>query len=209
MKTIMMVLMTVVFTCTILADGIPIDRKTGRINEPYTAIKITESQVEEIETLGTLTLTNIQWKQLRAIGGNCPKRFQNVLPITWNDCTCDMSPYAIQLSRDSVAIIHSEIKGDLGLELQSFLMESSEYISLSVDHRGQFYYKGFLIPFDKLVNIIETATIKKSNNSNDDRYLFIFRPLGMTIKSPQLERRINKLHEVAKKAGLAIPKQEE
>jgi hypothetical protein len=198
-----------IFTLNILADGIPVDKKTGRILAPYTVIKISDSQIEEIETLGTLTLTDEQWKHMRAIGKNCPKRFQNILPITWNDCTCDMSPYVIQMSRDSVAIIHSEIQGIVGAELQSFLVESSEDISLNVDHRGQFYFKGFLIPFDDLLRIIASSTINTSPQSNHNRYLFIFHPLGMTSKSPQLKSRIKKLHETAIAAGLTISEQDE
>jgi hypothetical protein len=210
MKIYRIILLVVVLTYTTLADGIPVDKKTKRIRVPHTIIRISENQVEEIEAIGTLTLTNVQWKQLRNIGPNCPKRFENVLPITWNDCTCDMSPYVIQISRDSIAVLHNDINGNAGIELRYFLEGSTGWVSLSVDHRGQFYFKGILIPFENLLTTISTSTIKESDNKYEKRrFIFIHKPLGMSEKSPQLESRLNKLFETAKQSGLSIPNQEE
>ncbi len=198
----------IVILCSIaFSDGIPVDRKTGQINVDHTIIRISKDQTEEIEAIGTLTLTNVQWEQLRKIGPNCPKRFNNVLPITWNDCTCDMSPYVIQISKDSIAVIHFEINGDAGRELVYSLEESTEWISLSVDHRGQFYFKGILIPFESLLATISTTKIKikSDGKAEKQRFVYIHKPIGMTEKSPQLESRLKKLFETAKKSGLSIP----
>jgi hypothetical protein len=210
MRTIRLVFITLLFTIFVLADGIPVDKKTGKVRVPHTIISISENQIEEIEALGSLTLTNVQWKQLRKIGPNCPKRFENVLPITWNDCTCEMSPYVIQLSKDKIAVIHYEINGNAGLALKNFLEWSSEWVSLSVDHRGQFYFKGTLIPFESLISTIASSMIKTSESQKDnDRFIFIHKPFGMSLKSPQLESRIKKLYETAKQTGLSIPTHEE
>jgi hypothetical protein len=201
----------ILFLATIgYSDGIPVDRKTGKITVPFTAIKLTESQTEEIEALGTLTLSNIEWKDFRKIGINCPKRFNAVVPNTYQDCTCDLSPYVIQISKDSVAILHGEITGNAGRDLLFFLEYDQKWISLSVDHRGQFYFNGTLIPFDSLISTISNAKIlHKSDTSkyNIDfkRGLFVNKPFGMTFDSPQLKSRINKLYETAKRKGLSIP----
>jgi hypothetical protein len=210
MKTIHIILLQVIFTSILFSDGIPVDRKTKKIRVPHTIIQVSENQIEEIEALGTLTLTNVQWKQLRKIGPNCPKRFDNVLPITWNDCTCGIETYVIQITKNKIAVPHNQINGKAGIELKYYLESSTEMVSLSVDHRGQFYYKGTLIPFDSVISTISTSKIKYSQDEYEKhRFLFVSKPLGMDIKSPQLATRLTKLYEIAKQAGLAIPNEGE
>ena len=46
----------------VLADGIPLDRKTGEVTVPHTIVTLTAEQVEETQTLGTFTLTPEQWR---------------------------------------------------------------------------------------------------------------------------------------------------
>lgn len=210
MKIFLATLLIIVMTLIVFADGIPVDRKTKRIRGDHTLLKISKNQIEEIEAIGTLTLTDLQWQQLRKIGPNCPKRFENVLPITWNDCTCDVSPYVIQISRDSIAVLHNQIHGDAGTKLKYFLEGSPDWISLSVDHRGQFYFKGILIPFENLLSTISTSRIMESDSKFEKRrFIFIHKPVGMSEKSPQLEGRLNKLFETARQAGLSVPTSEE
>jgi hypothetical protein len=187
-----------------LSDGIPVNKKTGGITVPHSVLKLSNDQIEEIETVGTLTLTESQWKQFRAIGANCPKRFLNILPITWDDCTCDMSPYAIQLSYDSIAIIHGQISCDVGVELKKFLMESTENIKLKVDRQGQFYYGGVLIPFDSLLKILSESEIAKFPDAKYYRYFSVEPPYGFSVKSPQLQSQVQKLFNEAKRVGLKV-----
>ena len=85
-------LITSWFASTLLvpADGIPVDRKTGKVQVPHTVISLTAEQIEETQTLGTFTLTPGQWPDIRKKSPQCPKRLSNVVPVTWNDCTCGM-----------------------------------------------------------------------------------------------------------------------
>jgi hypothetical protein len=205
MKIFNLIFALTFFSNVVLSDGIPVDRKTGRITMPHSVLKLSEDQIEEIETIGTLTLTDSQWKKFRAIGSNCTKRFMNILPITWEDCTCDMSPYAIQLSYDSVAILHEEISGDIGVELKTSIMESYENISLRADRSGQFYHNGFLIPFDSLLKIVCTSEVAQPKEGKGSRFFSVELPFGFSEKSPQLESRLMKLYSEAKKAGFTVP----
>jgi hypothetical protein len=205
MKTVHLIFAFVLLSCVVLGDGIPVDRKTGQITVPHTFLKLTGEQIDELAILGTLTLTDPQWKQFRAIGSNCPKRFQIVLPITWEYCTCDMHPYAIQMSEDSVAIIHEEISGDAGTELATAIRETTDGIRLKVDRRGQYYYNGVLIPFDSLLKMLTGAEIAKTKDGKEKRYFSVEIPLGLSGKSPQLQSRLMRLYSEAKNAGFMIP----
>ena len=49
----------------VLADGIPVNRKTGKVEVPHTVVSLTEEQIEETQTLGTFTLTPEQWRDIR------------------------------------------------------------------------------------------------------------------------------------------------
>jgi hypothetical protein len=204
MKLFLFVLIAIQFAIRVFADGIPVDQKTGKISVPFTAIKISENQIEEIEALGTLTLTNVEWEQFRKEGKNCPKRFE-VVPINYRGCTCGMGNYVIQISKDSVAILRNSIIGNAGRDLSNFLQFQSDQVSLSVDHRGQFYFSGILIPFDSLISSITNTKIMKNRIGADtNRVLFINKPFGMSTNSFQLRSRFDKINKAAKISGLTI-----
>ena len=105
MKTIALVITSMLAaTVVALAEGLPVDRKTRQILVPHTIIHLTPEQIEETQLLSTLTLTPEQWRGFRQQFPNIPKRFDTVLPVTLNDCTCGLDgPFVIQLSRDRAA----------------------------------------------------------------------------------------------------------
>lgn len=137
-----------------LADGIPVDRKTGKVDVEHTIVPLTAEQVEETQTLGTFTLTPEQWRGIRAISPGCPKRFNTILPVTWSDCTCcvgDGSRYVIALSRDRIAVLHDEDSGAVIQAVRYQLYDSRRVITLRVNERGEFHLGGILVPFPTLL----------------------------------------------------------
>lgn len=185
----------------VLADGIPVNRETRRVSVPHTVIKLSTSQSEEIETLGTLTLSPDQWRHLRTIGRSCPKRIQNILPVTWADCTCDLSPYGIQLSRGEVAITHSQISDVVPADLEVEIEQGSG-IWLRVDSRGQFYHNGVLVPFPHLVRLIAASAGKiPQGSASQERYMGIELPVNLRRDSDVLKTRLDTLNQTAKSAG--------
>lgn len=141
-------------TSLVLADGIPVNPKTGKVEVPHTVVSLTEEQVEETQTLSTFTLTPEQWQEIRAKSPQCPKRFTNILPVTWADCTCcvgDGSGYVIALSRDQIAVLH---RGDSTMGVESVhyeLLKNRRVTTLRINDRGEFHLAGILIPFPTLL----------------------------------------------------------
>ena len=221
MKTCLAVLLLLSSLVTVVhPDGIPLDRRTGRIIGPHTIITLAESQSEEIETLGTLTLTSEQWRQLRAIGPRCPKRFDAVLPITYRDPTPEgWGLYAIQLSRSEVAVDHDVITKPADWEFESEVTKSQwDYVDLYVDRRGQFYSKGVLIPFPRILELFRASSghlPPRPDRPGKDglsipelerrRELSITLPVGLSRESAALKTRLGELYKIAKTAGWRTP----
>jgi hypothetical protein len=184
-----------------LGDGIPVDRGTRKVTVPHTVLSLTASQAEEVEILNTLTLTDEQWKQLRAVGPLCPKRFTTILPVDYDDCTCGVSCYVIQLSRTEVAVPHYEINGEAPGQLYEDLMHGSR-LGLRVDGRGQFYFEGVLIAFPRLIETLKKSNGKISNgNEVVQRPFYVQMPLGVHRNSAVTKSRLDTLYATAKAAG--------
>lgn len=189
----------------LLGDGIPVD-ENGRVTSPHTVVAISESQAEEIETLGTLTLSVEQWQKLRAIRPSFPKRIEYVLPVTWGDCTCDMDPYVIQISRNEIAATHDGLVDEAHSCFQESLGDPYNDIYLRTDRRGQFYYQGVLISFPKLIELVAASSGKRPEKYNEKhRWMCVEMPLGITRDSAVVKSRLDKLFQVAARAQWATP----
>jgi hypothetical protein len=181
------------------ADGIPVS--DGRVTEAHTVLELSDSQAEEVDVLGSLTLSPGQFAQLRAIGPSCPKRFEAVVPVTWNDCTCDMNLYAIQLSRQRVAVLHSQIEVPAARVLEEILKEQDD-LYLHVDRRGQFHHGGVLIPFPRVLELIgESSGKARPGNIPEELQLSVELPVGLDRNSPVLKGRLDQLRDAASKRG--------
>jgi hypothetical protein len=73
MKIFNLIFALAFFSNVALSDGITVDRKTGRITVHHSVLRLSGDQIEKVETISTLTLTDSQWKKIGAIGSNCPK----------------------------------------------------------------------------------------------------------------------------------------
>lgn len=202
MKTITLIITSLFALATlVLADGIPVDPKTGKVEVPHTVVSLTAEQIEETQTLGTLTLSPGQWRDIRKKSPQCPKRFSNVVPVTWNDCTCGLEKgYAIALSRDRVAVLHDETSD---VSVRTLCYELFEYsnITLRMNERGEFYLGGRLIPFTIL---LEALVIPPDDAwRKEERYLHVELPVGSKQTDAVFESRLRKIAAAADKMGLS------
>ena len=142
-----------------LADGIPVDRKTGKVDVAHTVVPLTAEQIEETRTLGTFTLTPGQWREIRAKSPQCPKRFNTILPVTWNDCTCGVDDeYVIALSRDRIAVMHCD-EPDVSLRAVRYeLFKEIRVTKLRMNERGEFHLGGTLVPFPTLMEAFDSPS---------------------------------------------------
>lgn len=186
-----------------LGDGIPVDRDTGKITVPYESIKLSESQIEEVDLLGTLTLDSEQWRKLRAINVACPKRF-SVIPLTYHDCTCEVPTYAIAISGSEVAITHDQIGSfKSGARHLKFLLSQYDHIRLNIDRRGQFYQDGSLIRFEELLDVLHSTNPKVKEGTKPFFYVKI--PIGLSRNSEVFKARLDAVYSTANEKGWKTP----
>ena len=199
------------------ADGIPVDRKTGKILAAHTIVSLTAEQVEETQTIGTCTLTPDQWREIRAKSPQCPKRFNNILPVTWRDGTCGVEgEYVIELSRDRVAVLR---RGDSGVSVESVRdgLFKDTIASLRVNDRGEFHLGAKLIPFPTLLKALAAPPDDAQRDeegklvvtANDDgrevagpRWLCVKLPAGAEPSDPVFQSRLKKIAAAADQIGL-------
>jgi len=153
MKPVTHILASLLASATlVIADGIPVNRKTGAVEVPHTVVTLTAEQIEETQTLGTFTLTPDQWKGIRAKSPQCPKRFNTILPVTWNDCTCGVDDkYVIALSRERIAVLHDADPGASLRAVRYELLKDRRITTLRMNERGEFHLGGILVPFPTLL----------------------------------------------------------
>lgn len=191
-----LIMLSVLSTAVLGDGGIPVDRATNQVTSPHVRLTLSDSQKEEIETMGTLTLSSEQWQSLRAVSTACPKRIERILPSTYRDCGCALIGlfYGIQLSPDQVAVTHDQISGvPDSADVQSALNTRSE-LCLRMDRRGQFYYGGALIPFSDLLKMV-------ANSGKKERWLGVARPIGMKRDSAVAKERLDALFKAGEAAG--------
>ncbi|MGA2498312.1 MAG: hypothetical protein ABSH20_11260 [Tepidisphaeraceae bacterium] len=202
-----------------LADGIPVDQNHTKVTAAHDIVKLNESQIEEVETLGTLTLDPGQWAKLRATNADCPKRFDTVLPITYDDCTCGVGNYVIAVSRDEVAVLRSgrgakaidafidalSGSGSAGARAPREVDDRAPTPTLLVDHRGQFYYKGILLPFRELLAAVSTTkAARAAKPADENRLIWVSFPVHVGSNSEAIKPRLDKLKEAATAAGWTV-----
>lgn len=199
------------------ADGIPVDRESGTVTVPHSVISLTPEQIQETQILGTFTLTSEQWREIRVKSPECPKRFNNVIPVTYNDCCCGMEgPYVIALSRDRIAVLQGETRS-YSMEMVVYELSASSTIKLFANERGEFHLGGKLIPFQTLLKALaatprnaerevqgkngESAT-GSGRKFQMERWLMVELPLGAKAEDPVYESRLKQIADAADKAGI-------
>ena len=200
-----------------IADGIPVDEKTGKIRCKHTVVSLTAEQIEETQTLGTFTLTTGQWKELRAKRPDCPKRFDNVLPVSYEGCSCGVEgEYVIALSRDRIAVLMPENSKD---ELRSvrWALFKSRIVTLHANERGEFHAGGILVPFPLLLQAFATPPEGSQRNpqgelliteyvfgreKTDTAWLVVELPVGAKPTDAVYESRLREIAALADKMGL-------
>jgi hypothetical protein len=158
MKRITLLITSLFASATLVfGDGIPVDHETGKVTVPHTVVPLTAEQVEETQTLGTFTLTPEQWREIRAKSPQCPKRYDNIVPVTWSDCTCGVDgAYVIALSRDRVAVMHDETSTvSVATVRNGLFFKYRRTTILHINERGEFHLDGMLVPFQTLLKAFE------------------------------------------------------
>ena len=217
METITLIITSLFASATlVLADGIPVNRETGKIDVAHTVVPLTAEQIEETQTLGTFTLTPEQWRDIRAKSPQCPKRFNNILPVTWSDCTCGFEEgYVIALSRDRIAVLHDEASG-VSVELVRYWLFNYGNITLRMNEHGEFHLGGQLIPFPTLLKALAAAPddAKSDGTGNNggpategggedhaERWLDVVLPAGAKPTDDVYASRLRQIADAADKAG--------
>lgn len=182
-------------------DGLPFSEKEHKVVGPHTVLTLNQSQVEETETLGTLTLTADQWEAMRKIGPSCPKRFDTLYPFDLHDNVGETEPYVILLSRTTAAILHNDIQA-LSAEYYSIVLWQQGALELKVDRKGQFYFEGKLIPYPQLLQAISSrpADTPGYRYPRENTLQFTL-PVGMSRESGVLKTRLSEVEATARKAG--------
>jgi hypothetical protein len=192
-------LVAVLLTQNTFADGLPVDPQTHKITVPHSVVRISDSQREEIDVLGTITFSQQQLESLRNSFPRCPKRIQHVFPITFSD-SIEAPSYAIQVTADSVAIVPAS-----ALPIRDYIGTQFGLLRciLDVDRRGQFYVYGILVPFNQVLKMVE-ETKGFEEPKEEERKITISLPFGMKRDDSVVKSRIDQILKEAKKAGAGI-----
>jgi len=192
------ILLTLAFPASLSAEGIPVDPDTGKIIVPHTIIDLTADQQQELEALGTVTLTSGQWAKLRKSSPATPLRFDSIVPIDSKDCTCGppLDAYAIAFDRTRIAVLQNELHAeDIAEELQA----DYRHDPLHVDHRGQFHYLGYLIPFPLLLEAVSKPV--RLVDGKPPQWRGVSLPPGLDRENPAIRARLTQLETAATEAG--------
>ena len=134
---------------------------------PHSIISLTPDQVDEMQTLGTLTLTDEQWRSVRIKYPASPKRFPHLLSLAAPDRHHGAeADYAIELSRDQVAVLHRSEASASAEEIREQLFRHA-IVSLRANGRGEFYLHGKLVPFPTLLKALEKAPELADRDADD------------------------------------------
>lgn len=204
------------------ASGIPASGNAGEVNLPHTVVALTADQIDETQTLGTLTLTPEQWQDIRAKSPQSPKRFNHILPAPLPGHTAGVDGgYVIELARDRIAVPHNTAASATVESVREELFKDN-LTSLRVNERGQYYLHGKLVPFptllkalatppddarrDKDAKLVATAT-GDGRETTAPRWLGVKLPAGAKPTDPVYQFRLNQIAAAADQIGLrhALP----
>ena len=185
------------------ADRIPIDLKTRTVTEEHIMLEVSDTQAEEMDTQGTLTLTTEQWQMLRSNGLMWPMRLEWIVNYDDDTCGCAlMGNTGIRLAEKRVAIVpgYSEIE-NAEQALQA-ARDQSRNINLRADRRGQFYAGGVLIPYRDLLAYFQRPS--EPDDEGRQANLNVSFPAGIERTSAAVKERVDKLEATAKGAGWEV-----
>ena len=198
-----LVFTTMGVTSMLKADRIPIDLKTRTVTDEHIMLEVSDTQAEEMDTQGTLTLTTEQWQLLRNKGLMWPMRLEWIVNYDEDTCGCAlMGNTGIRVDEKRVAIVpgYSEIEN--AEQALHSARDESRNINLRADRRGQFYAEGILIPFRDLLAYFE----KPSEPDDEGRQpsLNVSFPAGIERTSAAVKERVDKLEATAKASGWEV-----
>jgi len=205
MKSIFSSVLLLTFAISVHGDGPPIDPKTGRITYPHSVVDLNAAQANELDTVGTVTLTSEQWATVRKVSNATPRRIQEIIPITWNDCLCGVrGDYGIALGPRRIAVLHRNWSSDS----LAWRLGHTDDLELRIDRRGQFYFGDALIPYRTLLSGFSDASAAR-NSENGEKMrkpsLRILLPLGMDPDSVTLKSRLDEVYELVSQEGWDTP----
>lgn len=132
----------------------PLDPATGAILAPHTLVSLTTEQIEETQTLGTLTLTPEQWQEARAKSPQCPKRFESIVSAYSPDIPPGTDDaHVILLARDRVALLHGVGSAQTVEAVRGELFREA-LIPLRMNERGQVYLRARMISYPILLKAL-------------------------------------------------------
>ncbi len=194
-----------------------IDPQTGEIKVTHTLLSLTPAQVDETQTLGTLTLSDEQWREVRAKSPQCPKRLDRIVPAS---LAVQVAPgdgaTVIELSRDSMAVLHAGEDSPTVDAIREMLFRDA-ITSLRVNERGMFHLDGMVIPFPTLVNALAAGpgdakrddegkliihTMHNGVDTSASRWMAVKLPPGADPADPVYQSRLSELASTADQIGL-------
>jgi serine/threonine protein kinase len=165
-------------------EVVPVDRKTGEVKDPHTLVLLTADQIDETQTLGTLTLTPGQWREVRARSPQTPKRLTNILPLPWPDYGFGPeAEVAIELTRDRMAVLHrGEGRPSIKSVRESLFRHA--ITTMRLNERGEFHFDGQLIPFPTLLEAFASAP-DAARRDEDGKLVFAATINGRAVIAPR------------------------
>ena len=197
MKTLLKIAAIITTVGHLFGDGLP--KENGRLTVQHVLVPLSASQREEIETLDTVTLTSEQWKTVRKQFPDIPKRLVGILPISFNDCLCCVDSFEGVLMESGELAVWDY---DLPLTVDGLAAQLTYEASLIIrmDHRGQCYRDGVLIPFDKLLAAIHAS---RPVSAEQKKEATIEIPPGRNPTDPIFADRLKQLYLALAKKGWA------
>ncbi len=182
----------------------PVDPKTGRVTVEHVMLDLSETQIQEVDTIGTLTLSPDQWSELQKIDPVCPKRLDIVLPPSFEDSDGglpDTSPWAIRTARGHVAIPKANLEVDYKDELTRLKdgLAKGEDLVLWMNADGEFHRGGRHLEFSMLLKLIAASAEGRTSPAGS---VVIHWPGDVSRDAKVPRERCNALILAAKKAWI-------
>ena len=176
-------------TLPAFADGIYVTKDLKHVDGDHTVIRLDKKQINDVERLRDVVLTEEQIKPLKAIYENVPHKLP-VLSSRWDSCTCGFGVYAIWCRVGEIDIPHSSLEIQKMLDehyeknppsktkaTKSTVKESSKYVaigkSLILDSQGNMYLDGKEIIEDELLSMVDDISKQDVPGKEVTRYIYL------------------------------------
>lgn len=191
------------FTPTLLfAAGLPLNEDRTKYEGPHYLVKLNEDQLEEVTVSGTLTLTRTQWQEARKLSPSVPKRIDEILPSTHNDCTCELEPtYGVWFKNGTVAVAYETTSVPFEKLSTETKDELTKDLSFRMDERGQFYHDNKLIPYSEVRSRVAYLKAVPVDKESEGAFLQIEIPPSCKASDTALAGRLKELQTIAKTVG--------